>query len=279
MRHSLLAACLALALAGCGGGGGTSDPQGALSETASNLGNIRSGELDLSLLVDPREEGGEFGFELSGPFQLSDDGELDLALIEYTQIADDERETVTVTVTEDKAFVTVDGQAYELPEDRSARLRLLGPGGSGSGDGESSGTGLEELRIEDWIRNPESSDGDEIGGDETDKVEADLDVLQALKDLSSLVDSLSEVDVGGSDAKLLQESTRNSRLEVHTGKEDRLLRRLVITAEFDPELPEELAELARAAGANLRFELELANPNDPVEVEAPADPRPFSELN
>jgi hypothetical protein len=148
------------------------------------------------------------------------------------------------------------------------------------GDHPGTRTGLERLRIEDWIRNPESSDGDEIGGDETDKVEADLDVLQALKDLSGLVHSLgSPVDVGGSDAKLLQESTRNARLEVHTGKEDRLLRRLVISAEFDPQLPDELENLAKAAGAQFRFELELANPNEPVEVEAPDDPRPYSELN
>ncbi len=278
-RAALLASLvLTLAASACGGsGGGAANPNEALSETASKLGDIESGDLKFKLLVDPREEGGDFGFELSGPFKLGEDGELPVAEIEYTQIADDERETVTVTSTGKDAYITVDGTAYELSDEQEDRLRSSAPSQGGSG-GEG---GLGELKIDDWLRDAESSGGDEVGGDSTDKIEADLDVVAALNDLMALVGRFagSREPIGGEEAQLLRESVRDAKIEILTGKEDRLLRRLRITAEFDPQLAEELDELARAAGAKVEFELEIANPNEPVTVEAPPDPRPASELS
>jgi hypothetical protein len=276
-----LAALVCVVLAAFGGeGGGVSDSRRALPQTAAKLGDIRSGDLSLRLVVDPREEGGEFGFELSGPFQLAEEGKLPVAEIEYTQLADDERETVTVTSTGDEAFVTVDGTAYELPPEQADRLRSAGSSLGGGNDGDGGGEGLGELRLNDWIRNAESSGGDEIGGDATDKVEADLDVVAAVNDLLELAAGVTgeAPEIEGDEAELLRDSVRDARIEVHTGKDDRLLRLLRIEAEFDPELPEALDELAQAAGSTVEFELRIESPNDPVEVEAPANPRPFSEL-
>lgn len=274
--RALLLACLTLTLAACGGGGGASNPSEALSQTAQKLGDIKSGKLKLRLIVDPREEGGDFGFELSGPFELAQQDKLPIADIQYTQIADDERETVTVISTGEAAFITVDGTAYELPPEQADRLRTAGADLGGGG-----GQGLGELRIDDWIRNPESSGGDEIGGDSTDKIEADLDLVAALNDLMTLAGRFTggRQPIEGEEAQMLRESVQDARLEVLTGKNDRLLRRLRITAKFDPQLPEELEELAQAAGATVEFELEIADPNQPVEVEAPEDPRPYSELD
>lgn len=130
------------------------------------------------------------------------------------------------------------------------------------------------------MRDPRSSDGDDIGGDSTDKIESELDVVAAVNDLLTLAGRVGAggQPLGGEEGQQLRNSVKNARLEVHTGTEDRLLRRLRITADLDPELPEALEELARAAGATVEFELQVANPNDPVEVEAPADARPFAEL-
>ena len=57
-------ALVALASAGCGG----SEPSAndVLAETAAKLGEIRSGDLELRLVV--RSEDAEAGFELDGPF-------------------------------------------------------------------------------------------------------------------------------------------------------------------------------------------------------------------
>lgn len=274
-RLAVLAACLVAVLTACGGsGGGASDPGAALADTASKLGEIRSGKLKLRLVVDPKEEGGEFGFELSGPFQLADPGELPVAEIEYTQIADEERETVTITATGDRAYVTIDGTAYELPADQADRLRRAAES-AGGGEG-----GLGKLRIDDWMRNVESSGGTEVSGDATDKITADLAVVAAANDLLELASGIAgDRRLEGAEARQLREAVRDAKIEVLTGTEDRLLRRLKITASFAPDLPEELSNLSRAAGADFEFELEIAGPNEPVDVQAPADARPYSERN
>jgi hypothetical protein len=266
------------ALAGCGGESGTSNPGEALSQTAAKLGEIRSGTLRFKLAVEPREEGGDFGFELSGPFQLGEPGALPVARIDYTQTAGDERETVTLTSTGERAFVTVDGTAYELPPDRADELREAGEalGGDGGGSG-----GLEELKIDDWIVEAESSDGGDVGGADTDKIEAELDVVAAVNDLIELSGGVGGPDldpVEGPEAEQLRDAVKDAKLEVWTGDDDRLLRRLRLEADFDPSLPEGLEELARAAGSKVLFELEIDGPNERVEVEQPEDPRPPSEF-
>ncbi len=215
--RALLLVSLALSLAACGSGDGASNPGEALSQTARKLGEIKSGELSFKLIVDPREEGGDFGFELTGPFELAKPDKLPVAEIEYTQIADDERETVTVTSTGEAAFITVDGTAYELPPEQADRLRAAGEDLGGDSDSE----GLAELRIDDWIKNPESSGGDEIGGDATDKIEADLDVVAAVNDLMTLAGRFTggRRPIDGEEAQLLRDSVQDARLEVLTGEE------------------------------------------------------------
>ena len=277
MKRLAAVACALAAAAGCGGEAGTSNPGRALAETAANLGEIRSGTLEFRLAVEPHEEGGDFGFELSGPFELAEPGKLPVARIDYTQTAGDERETVTLTSTGERAYVTVDGTAYELPPERAEGLRSAGEtlGGEG-GEG-----GLGELEIDDWIRSAESSDGGDVGGADTDKIEAELDVVAAVNDLIALSADLGGPEletVEGDDATQLRQAVEESKLEVWTGDDDRLLRRLRIEVDFDPSLPEGLEELARAAGSKVVFELEIDGPNEPVEVEAPDDPRPPSEF-
>ncbi len=278
MRRLAAAALALVTVAGCGGGeAGTSDPGQALSQTAAKLGEIRSGTLRFKLAVEPREEGGDFGFELSGPFQLGEPGELPIANVDYTQTAGDERETVTLTSTGERAFITVDGTAYELPAEQSDELRAAGEALGGDGEGSS---GLEELQIDDWIVDAESSDGGDVGGADTDKIEAELDVVAAVNDLIELSGGIGGPDldrVEGAEAEQLRDAVKDAKLEVWTGDDDRLLRRLRVEADFDPSLPEGLEELARAAGSKVVFELEIDGPNEPVEVEAPDDARPPSE--
>jgi hypothetical protein len=274
VRRVFLLACLALVSAACGGEAGTSEPGSALSQTAAKLEQIKSGTLHLQLSVDPHEEGGNFGFELNGPFELAKPGKLPVAEIDYTQTAGGERETVTLTSTGERAYVTVDGTAYELPEDKVERLRASAEASGRSG-------GLEELRIDDWIRDATSSDGGDVGGTDTDKITAELDVVAAANDLIELAQSFgaAQVDpIQGQDAEQLRRAVQDSKIEVWTGDEDRLLRRLHIEADFDPHLPPAFEDLARAAGSKVTFDLELDNPNKRVDVKPPENPRPASEL-
>src|SRR5919108_3283438 len=178
---------LVLAGGGCGGGSTAGD---ALSETAGKLGDIRSGTLTLRVLVEGTGElGGKAGFELEGPFAFGKAGELPQADIRYGRTAGSQEAQARFVSTGDQAFVEVDGKTYELPSSLVADLRLE-EGGSG---GEA---GLGELDIGDWMLEPELDDGGEVGGAETDRVTARLDVVAAANDLLAVVRELGAVDLG-----------------------------------------------------------------------------------
>jgi hypothetical protein len=264
---TLLAALLALALNGCGNSSG---PTGVLQETSDNLGDIRSGDLGLRLLV---EGGGkQAGFELKGRFALADEGELPVADLDYTQIAGDKKETITLISTGQKAFVKIGEDVYELPERQTASLRSAG--GQVSGD-----SGLGSLDIGGWLIDPKLSDGGEVGGAETDRIQAKLDVVRAANDILALVaglDGSEATRLEGRNAEQLRAATQSATIDVHTGKDDRLLRRLVIDARLGANVPAELTErLGDLGKARLTFELAIADPNGDVEVKEPEGAKPL----
>ena len=266
-KTTLLATVLALALAGCGGSSG---PTGVLQETSDNLGEIRSGDLELRLLV---EGGGkQAGFELKGWFALADEGELPVADIDYTQIAGDQEETVTLISTGEKAFVAIGDDVYELPEKQTASLRSTG--GQVSGD-----EGLGALDIGAWLVEPKLTDGGAVGGADTDRIQADLDVVRAANDILALVAGLGGSEatrLEGQDAEQLRAATKSATIDVYTGKDDRLLRRLVIEARLGADVPPELRErLGDLGNARLTFELGIADPNGDVEVREPEGAKPL----
>jgi hypothetical protein len=264
---TLLAALLAFALTGCGGSSG---PSGLLQETSDNLGDIRSGDLTLRLLV---EAGGkQAGFELMGQFALADEGELPVAELDYTQIAGDHEETITLISTGKKAFVAMGDDVYELPERQTANLRSVG--GEVSGD-----SGLGTLEIGGWLIEPTVSDGGEVGGAETDRIHANLDVVRAANDILALVaglDGSKATHLEGRNAEQLRAATKSATIDVYTGKDDRLLRRLVIDARLGASVPAKLRErLGDLSKARLTFELGIADPNGDVEVEEPEGAKPL----
>jgi hypothetical protein len=269
---ALLAVCALLA--GCAGGGEDADE--VLSETAANLDEIRSGTLHVDFRLEPRGPTGAeaFGFSLDGPFALGGSGPLPVAEIDYTQMVGDESATVTVISTGQATFIRTGGRTYEMPPEQAAQLQ-------GAAGQIRAGAGLGEFAIDEWIRDPELDDGGDVGGADTDRIEAELDVVAAVRDLMGLARQLGQdrSQLGDRDAEQLADSVRSSRLEVYTGKEDRLLRRLELEVDFGLDVPRELrSALGSLVGARVVFELGVDDPNSPVSVETPQDALPSSEL-
>ena len=271
-RAAVLAACALLA--GCGGGGQSADE--VLSETAAKLDQIRSGTLHVDFRVDPRGPSGTqaFGFALDGPFSFGRNGALPVADIEYTQTVGDDSETVTLISTGRKAYIRTQGRTYELSSAQAQELRAA----VGNAQG---GAGLGALTIDKWIHDAEVDGGGEVGGAETDRVRADLDVVAVVQSLIAFAQLVGRdmPQVAGEDAERLADSVRSSRFEVYTGKDDRLLRRLELEIEFGLDVPKELrAALGSLVGATLQFELGVDDPNRDVRVAEPEGALPSSEL-
>jgi hypothetical protein len=272
MRSSVVAVAALLLLGGC-----STTPGEVVAETADNLEELRSGllELRVSATSAPGDEGpAEAGFELLGSFQLPEEGELPVADLEYSQLGLEEPVTQGFISTGESVFVEVDGQAYELAPEQTETL-LGGEGGDTPLFGDAS--------VEDWIRDPELEEGEGLDGEKVDRVTGELDVVTALNDLFSIAQRFGGAStfetIEGDDAEQLENAVSSSNIEIISGSEDRLLRRLLIEVEMAVDDADGLADvLGPLAGVDLVLDLSISEPNQPIEVEEPTDALPIEEL-
>src|SRR2546423_5004318 len=262
-------AAVLLAVAALATGCGQNHAHQVLSDTAKNLGKIHSGDLTLRLVVAPREgTKGGMGSEWSGP-SARRPAALPIAKVAYTQIAGAREATATFISTGTKAYAEVNGKAYELPPSAAETVRRAAGGIGGSG-------GFGGLDISSWVKHPTvSSEGD------LDHVSADLDVVNAANGLLQLVRGLGRdaPTIQGDEAKRLSDAVDSSSFDVWSGKQDHLLRRLLLKANLGLNVPPELQRvLGHVVGAKVDFELAVANPNESVSVPPPAHPLPSSQL-
>ncbi len=255
----LLALCCAAFLgASCGLVG--SDP---LERAASSLRDIRSGTLGFRLLAET-EGGQEAGFFLRGVFSLPEGAELPLADLSYGRLGISGEPDTGFVSTGEAAFVEVDGQAYELPP---AAVESLVGAAEPADEGP-----FGELELEDWVKEPEVSDGRPIdaNGGESVVIEGDLDVVRALNDLLDLARGTGGFDVPpleGEEAERLEAAVESARLETMTDDDD-VFRRLEIEVELGADAPESLSEpLADLLGVGFKLQVSIDEPNEPVHVE------------
>jgi hypothetical protein len=262
-RLVLLVAFLAALLFGCDGGG----PQSAnelLGETSANLGKIKSGDLALELVFSTKD-GERAGFNLEGPFQLRP-GSLPEAQLDYTQIAGDQTATQTFIMTGDKAYVRMGGATFELPAETAGEVR--------STLGATGGLGVIDLR--GWVQDPELAAGEEVGGAETDRITGHLNVATVVTGLVAIASQFGGTTpltpLEGKSAEQVEQAVDRATMDVWTGKEDRLLRKLEITIEFSPAAE----QVQSLVGTAVHFTLDIANPNEKVTIEKPKNVQPYS---
>lgn len=267
MRRIAAAAVAVVAFTGCSGAPSAGD---VLSRAAGSLGEIRSGTLHLSVMVEtaPGEGSTGIGFELDGPFALAESGQLPEADITYTQVAGDDEVTVRLTSTGATAYQTVAGQTTEMAAAQLDALRAAG----GSADD----AGLDQLDVGDWIDGPELRDGGLRGGAETHLVTGRLDVVAALNGMVEAAQSFGAAGAAGlefvdeDDAELIENAIQSSEIQIWAGKDDGLLRELNLRVEFQADADREVVDaLGPLSGARLTLDLAIDDPNSTVDVEAP----------
>jgi hypothetical protein len=268
---------------------GFSKPSGeqVLSEAAQSFSKIDRGIFGFELTVSPR--GGEgaqpASISLSGPFELPPDTKLPVARIDYTVSSGGQQQTTTLTMTGDKAYVEVQGQAFELPaeatkdlEKSAADLRKQGE------DGGAKGLGGVRLDFDKWLTDPEVRNGGEVGGQKTWEVDADVDVVEALTDLLAQAKAFGSITGAGQlpaelskqDARELRKLIERAYVRVNVGKYDDLLRRFDLTMDVKPPKDKKDQSLLTSGRANLV--ISISDPNQPVDVEAPKDALPYAAL-
>jgi hypothetical protein len=254
-RAAALAITAVLALGACGS---KSAGERALDDTADHLGRIRSGSLTMrvaaTLATRPSEP---VGYALSGPFQLADAGRLPLARLDYTRLAGPQQAVVQVVANGETAWVVANGTRHDLTPDQLAQLRAPA---SGSTSGAVSG-----LHLTSWLRHPRI----EPAGNGLDRITGDVDAGMALADVLSLSAryGAATATLTKADIEVLRRAAANGRVELLTGHDDRLLRRVSFDVDFNAAAQGALARvLGSDAGPHLSVELAVANPNQPVKL-------------
>ena len=275
-----------LALASCGGGEDPENVQDLLDKAFTS--SIKSADLKIDASVQLKGSPGldkPVRITASGPFRTND-GQLPSVDIDLKIGTDGGGQTVTTGFlsTGDRAFVKFQDIYYEQPAAQVAKAnRAIAQNKDKRGS-------LRALGLDprSWLSEAKVEGDEEIAGVQTRHVSGKLDVEAVMRNLNSFVRK-SGSTLGGAtgqtppkplseeDIRKVGEVVRDPTFHVYVGKDDDIIRRVAGKIEFD--VPEDSREdLDGIESGSIEFEVEFANVNGDQEIEAPANPRPLSDL-
>ena len=281
---------LALGLiAGCGGGDDDDDAaRGAdvnrlLDETFAGGRDINSGQLDLKLAVE--SQGGNVTADLKGPFQSEDDRTLPKFQLTASLTGPDLDYDVGATSTGDEGFVSLQGNDYAVSKAVFDQFKAGYEQAQQQGGQEDQSLASLGIDPRQWLTNARNAGASEVGGTETIKITGGVDVPKLLEDVNQALEQARSLGLQGSQdiperlsqqqVQQVEQAIRDLSVEIHTGADDRILRRLVIALDVQAA---EGSGLPGGGTASVRLDLSLLEVNEDQEIEAPDDPRPFEEL-
>ena len=281
---------LALTVAACGGdeSEGGSQEASDLLETAFKK-TVTSGDLDLKVeaaLDGVDELKGPLKLSISGPYQQKDPKAFPVLDWDVSASGAGQTFEVGVVVTEDNAFIEYKGENYEVGTELFSQLKKQ----QESNEQAFTPQGLKALGIDatNWIEDGKVEDGEDIGGDPTRLVSGDVDVERVVKDFFKLLESpvvRSQLESQGQtvpdvdepseeDINKVEDAIDKLELEVNVDEDD-YVRRTFLDSDF--HIPEG-TDAGTLKGGSFSFDYTLKKVGITPEIEAPANPRPLSEL-
>lgn len=270
---------LALLAAGCADTADQgSEPEQLLSQTFGGEGSLESGVLEVDFTASSSgNRGASLEAGLSGRFQTRDPDQLPLLDLSGSLRGEGGGENTSfdgaLTITGDAAFVTVGGQAYEVDEAAFTSFAdAFALSTSRQQDEGPQGVALfEQLGIDPagWLTDVSNEGTEEIDGTETVHISGTADIGQIVADAEAL--DPTGIALGAAGEQGFAELVKAADVDVYTGAEDKILRRL--------ELSLELAEPgAGSAGISLAASITLTGVNEEQTIAAPADAKPLADL-
>jgi len=268
----LVAALMAVAV-GCGGGGDAADEgtdvDELLERTFSGDKQVDSGRLDLTLRVDV--QGGEdsqlqgpITLELTGPFQTQGKGKLPQFDVDAVFEGAGQSLKAGLASTGDKGFVNFQDTDYVVSEQVFKQFRASFEQAQKEAGGQEDRQSLATLGIDPrrWLTNAENAGEAKVGETDTIKITGGVDVAKLLDDVNVALERARGLGVQGSESlpeQLTDEQKRQATdaikdlaVEIHTGKEDTTLRRMLVT--MDVQAPAS-ADGAESGTLSLDFSL------------------------
>ncbi len=293
-------AVLALALSSCGSDGGgngiaSKSATGVLAETFGPDKPVTSGKVDFRLAFDGKGLRGLQGplkLTLKGPFASS--GRRKLPRFDFDLIVDVAGQALATGAvsTGDSGWLKLAGENFVLGDKSFAQLRTRYEQDQKRAVTSSNPTfqalGVDPKR---WLASPEKAGAETVGGAETVHVTSKVDVPALLDDVNKLLgraDATGAVAAAGAAGRVprkltdeqraqIAKSIKSTRLDVYSGKDDGILRRLTIQVTYD--VPADVREAARGlTTGRLDLDLVMSELNERQRIAVPRLSRPLSDL-
>jgi hypothetical protein len=289
-------AALALVFAGCGGGGGSdgnSDESvtSVLNQTFGGKTKINSGVLKMAVNADLEgvaQLQGPVSVKFGGPFESRGQRKVPKLDLDLTANTGGQTFTAGVTSTGERGYITFQGTDYALPastfDQFKRELRQAKQSESGVPD-------LTALGVNprNWLKDPTDEGTEDVNGVETIHIASGVDVAKLLADVDRLLGRTGRLgltqaqqqqlpkSIPSSVKKQIEDAVQEAKLDVYTGKADKILRKVVVKLRF--EVPQKLRSQASGLrSGTIGFTLDVADLNKPQTINAPKQARPFSEL-
>jgi len=282
----VIAALLAVVPAACGGE--DEDVGAILEETFSGDKQVDSGRLALTVEVDAEgseQIQGPVSIEVAGPFQRRGENELPAFDLSATLRGAGVTYEAGAVSTGDAGFLRFQGQDYALSDEVFAQFRQgfeearKEKQGDDGAEADLATLGIDPNK---WLTNARVAGEAKVGDADTTRITGDVDVPKLLDDLEQAAEKARELDPDRKDEGTeitaeqraqIEEAVQDVKVEIYTGEEDRILRRIVLDAEVRaPEGAEEFDT------AKLQFDYAITELNEDQQIQAPENPKPFREL-
>ena len=282
-----------LGVAACGSASsGSANPNTLLSETFTGTHKVTSGNLNLTLTIDPSGSSllsGPISLSFGGPFQTRGAGKLPESNFTVSASALGRSVGLGIISTGTAGYVTLQGTSYRMPQATFQKLessfsQLTATPGASSGSGTLGKLGIQPLR---WLTNPTVVGTEKVGGAETTHIHAGVNVNALLTDLNTVLEKASSLGVSGTsrlksgipaaDRAKIASEVKNPGVDIWTGTSDKTVRRLTITLTL-PVTGKTSSELGGLTSADIGLTMQYSDLNQPQTIKAPTTVRPFSEF-
>jgi hypothetical protein len=289
----------AFGLVACGdddGSSGSDDPSAILKETFGESKEVKSGRLDASVRINAQGLQGLDGpvtLALRGPFE-SQGGEtlpkFDFAL-DIT--AGGQSFTAGAVSTGEKGYLKFMDETYAVPDQLFKQFKdgyaetakCNEEGGEDKGGATLSALGIDPRR---WLVDPSVEGEEEVGGAQTTHIVSRIDVPKFLDDVNRILgrtDLQSDPcakegekpaaqpsntrQLSEADRKKIADAIKGARVDVWTGADDRILRRLNVDLKVEGDKQQK---------GDVRLDLTIGALNEEQQIKEPTGAKPLEEL-
>jgi hypothetical protein len=272
-------------VAGCGGGGGddeassSTDVNQLLKDTFSGKKDIKSGKLDLAINVSAGSNG-TFNAKLSGPFESQGSGKMPKLDIDATLEGGGQSFQAGVTSTGDKGFVSYAGTDYAVPDSVFKQFKAGFEESAKKATSQNQNQSLATLGIDPskWLTNAKNEGDAKVGDTDVIKITGDVDVSKLLDDVNNALQKIRSIggaqasslpdQLSAADKKQAEDAIKDLSVEIYTGKDDKILRRMVVAMKL----------AAQNDTADLKLDFQLLDLNEGQDISEPENTKPFNDL-